>query len=131
MMHAIDILNIYSPSGLESVAVRFAMNYFNQLGLHPSSDAQGNCYVFVPGDGDSVLLTAHLDTISNGIAPVPCEEKGLIRASNNAILGLDDKASVAVLLEVVKNLMQSWRQHRPLEIIFTVQEEPGCVGAQY
>ena len=67
---------------------------------------------------------------------VPCDpvnpvlREGVIYSDGTSILGADDKAGVAAILEVLAALADSQVAHRPLEILFTVSEEKGLRGAK-
>lgn len=82
------------------------------------------------GPGEPIFLSAHMDTV-----PVPDVREipvavtdGVAHTDGSTILGGDDKAGVAVALE----LLESWQEGmRPLEVAFTVQEELGARGARY
>ncbi len=80
--------------------------------------------------GPPLLLNAHMDTVG------PIENWGFRRrgdwleSKGKSILGADDRSGVAVILEVVQHLIES-RQTRPdLEIVLTIAEEIGLMGAK-
>ncbi|MCE7792202.1 M20/M25/M40 family metallo-hydrolase [Salipaludibacillus sp. CUR1] len=80
------------------------------------------------GHGPVILLNAHLDTVE-GFAP----ERKIIKdgshwSSSEGILGADDRAGTAVVLELANYLEQSDFSGR-VKFIFTVGEEAGLVGA--
>jgi tripeptide aminopeptidase len=52
-----------------------------------------------------------------------------VRNRGNTILGADNKAAVAVMLEAARLLLAERRPHAGVELIFTVREETGCEGA--
>jgi len=126
----VDMLSIYSPSGSEKGIIEYIQSRFNKSGFEVGVDEIGNCFVSIPGVGDPVLLCAHMDTVTNGTVPVFEEVDGIITSANDAILGLDDKASVAIILSAV-DLLTKEGAHRPIEVLLSVQEEPGCLGAAH
>ena len=77
----------------------------------------------------SVLLCAHLDTVP-AIAPIEpvLDEDGYWHNANDAILGADNKAAVAVLLALARQVR---REGAPVdvELLFTVGEEISLAGA--
>ncbi|MEA2410167.1 MAG: tripeptide aminopeptidase [Thermoleophilaceae bacterium] len=113
----------------------------NGLGLEVSEDSSGsetgsnagNLLARIPGpDGSrTILLCAHLDTVPLD-APVEVEEvEGVLRNRNEAILGADNKAAVAVILAAARRLLADGR--RPpvgIEILFTTCEEHALRGAK-
>jgi tripeptide aminopeptidase len=100
-------------------------------GATVGSDA-GNLLARMPGSGsESILLCAHLDTVPL-LAPVdPVVVDGGWENANDAILGADNKAAVAVMLELVRSL-----RGRPtpppvgIELVLTVCEETALAGAK-
>lgn len=93
----------------------------------------GNLVANVPGRGVSrprLILNAHLDTVSPAIAVKPIERNGYIYSDGTTILGADNKAGVAAIIEVLHVLKEKKLKHPPLRIILTVAEEIGIVGAK-
>ena len=81
-----------------------------------------------PEGARTVLLCAHLDTVPLA-APVNVQrDGGVFRNANEAILGADNKAAVAVLLGVARRLAE---QGSPVgvELLFTTAEELALRGA--
>jgi tripeptide aminopeptidase len=112
------------------------------LGLEVSEDASGsetgsnagNLLARIPGpDGSrTILLCAHLDTVPLD-APVDVEEvEGVLRNRNEAILGADNKAAVAVILAAARRLVGNGAGLAPvgIEILFTTCEEHALRGAK-
>ena len=79
----------------------------------------------------TILLCAHLDTVPP-LAPIePVLVDGGWENANDGILGADNKAAVAVLLELARRLRQSQEPARVgVELLFTVSEENGLHGAK-
>lgn len=95
-----------------------------------SGAGAGNLLVRLPGrTARSVLLCAHLDTVPHDGVVEPVLEDGVWRSAGDTILGADNKAAVAVLLEVA-------RRHAidpapvGVELLFTTSEENGLAGAK-
>ena len=92
----------------------------------------GNLYSFLPGTLDlpPLLLCAHMDTVApaNGKRAVR-EPDGRIHSAGDTVLGADDLAAVAIILEVLEALAESGAPHRPVEVLFSASEETYCVGA--
>ena len=93
----------------------------------------GNLIAELPGGRPQrVVLNAHLDTVP----PVPGEplspvvDGDVVRTNGRQILGADDKAGVAIVLELVDALRATPLEARPtLVAVFTVAEEIGLRGA--
>lgn len=77
-----------------------------------------------------VLLSAHLDTISptKGIKVIRTETE--IKTDGTTILGADNKAGVALILEAIRVLQERNLPHPPIEVVFTIREEKGLLGAK-
>ena len=82
------------------------------------------------GNGPTILLNAHLDTIFGFDRKRYIVKDGPIWSSSEGILGADDRAGVAVLLEVAESLSQS-TFNGTVKFVFTVEEEVGLVGARH
>ena len=66
--------------------------------------------------------------LGNGIKP--SIKDGYIVSDGTTILGADDKAGLAVMLEVLKVIQEQKLPHGKIEFIITVGEESGLVGAK-
>jgi tripeptide aminopeptidase len=126
-----ELCAIPSPFGHEEACAARVTGELATLGVTVEADDTGNLLARVPGLGDrTILLCAHLDTVPHGGAIEPVCDGGVWRnARDDAILGADNKAAVAVVLAAV----QRARREPPavnLELLFTVEEENALVGAQ-
>jgi tripeptide aminopeptidase len=103
----------------------------DDAGPSAGSDA-GNLFARIPGrDESSIMLCAHLDTVPATAEIDPVLTGGGWENANDAILGADNKAAVAVLLEVARRLaLAPERSGAGVELIFTVSEENGLHGAK-
>ena len=110
------------------------------LGLEVSEDGSGTetgsnsgnllARIPPPDGGRSILLCAHLDTVPLD-APVEVEEvEGVLRNRNEAIIGADNKAAVAVILAAVRRVVQNGSPPVGIEILFTTCEEHALAGAK-
>jgi hypothetical protein len=81
------------------------------------------------GNGPTILLNAHLDTAEELESGRKIVKHGPIWSSSSGILGADDRAGVAVLLEVAKWLETS-DFNGTIKFAFTVEEECGLIGAK-
>lgn len=88
--------------------------------------AQKKCQT---GHGPTILLNAHLDTVEAFAPGRTIVKQGAIWSSSEGILGADDRAGVAVLLEMAKWLDTS-SFNGTIKFAFTVEEECGLVGAR-
>ncbi len=92
----------------------------------------GNLIARIPSkdmDLPPLMLLAHMDTVRSTAEVKPVLENGIIRSDGNTILGADNRAGVALILYVIEEIVGKKRKHRTLEIVFTVAEELGMLGA--
>ncbi len=92
----------------------------------------GNLFARVPGAGpESIMLCAHLDTVPATAEIDPVLVDGGYENANDAILGADNKAAVAVLLELARRFASAAAPPAVgLELVFSVSEENGLHGAK-
>jgi len=133
-----DLCRIPSPSGQERACADRVTAELRGMGLAVEEDdaarelggEAGNLLVRMPSRGPrTVLLCAHLDTV----APVAPIEPVIVddgwENAHPGILGADNKAAVAVLLEVARRASVEGSPVG-LELLFTVSEEVGLRGAK-
>lgn len=61
---------------------------------------------------------------------VPVIREGIVYSQGDTILGADDKAGLAIILEILTVLAEKDGPYRPVEVLFTVGEETGLRGAK-
>lgn len=80
--------------------------------------------------GTPVAFSCHMDTVTPGIGIKPVIQDGIIKSDGTTILGADDKAGIAEVMEALTMIKEKGLPHGPLEVIFSVMEEKGLLGAQ-
>lgn len=131
---------ISSPSLKESAMAGYLEQRFIELGAEVVFDDAadrvdgevGNLIARIPGSkaGEPLLLSVHMDTV------IPCDNvepvllDGVIRTAGETILGADDKAGIAEVIEALEIVRENKFEHVPLEIVVTIAEEIGLVGAK-
>ena len=92
----------------------------------------GNIIVRIPGTEKvtPLFFNAHLDTVEPGRGIKVIFKDGVFRSDGTTVLGGDDKAAVAILIEVARLLKEYRVSHGPIEFLFTVCEEIGLLGAK-
>ena len=78
-----------------------------------------------------ILFNAHIDTVVPGTGIKPKIRKGIVTSDGRTILGADNKAGVAVIMEVLKIIKERKLQHGDIDILFTVAEEIGLSGSKF
>lgn len=132
---------IPSPFGSERACAEAVAHELRRMGLDVEEDGAaaetgaecGNLLARIPGRGArTILLCAHLDTVPEPgtIEPV-LRDDGWVSAGDT-ILGADNKAAVAVILEVARRCANPSHPPPPvgLELLFTVSEENALAGAK-
>lgn len=128
-----------SESGNEAAFCAMIEDELRALGLEVIRDEVGercgsdgyNIFARLNGDGDALLLSAHLDTVCPGKSVEPVLDGEYIRSAGNTVLGADDKAGVAAIMEALTLALEEEAPRRTIEILFTVCEEPGLLGGKY
>jgi tripeptide aminopeptidase len=125
----ISLVRIDSPSGEEGTLRVELEQRLRALGVETHVDETGNLVGRLPGQGEPLLLSAHMDTVpGRGIQPTVRE--GTVYSDGTTILGADDKSGIAVMLEVL-TVVRGNAQHCPaVEIALSVGEEIGLLGAK-
>ncbi|MDR7420351.1 MAG: M20/M25/M40 family metallo-hydrolase [Armatimonadota bacterium] len=79
----------------------------------------------------AMFLSTHMDTVlpTEGLRPVIRD--GVIFSDGTTILGADDRAALAAYLEAIRVIQERGTACGPVELILTVSEQPGLVGARY
>ncbi|SJZ70503.1 M20/M25/M40 family metallo-hydrolase [Garciella nitratireducens] len=81
-------------------------------------------------DIDPILFSCHMDTVSPGKDIKPIIKEGVIYSDGTTILGADDKAGIAAVIEALKVIKEYNLEHPPIEIVFSIYEEGGLFGAK-
>jgi tripeptide aminopeptidase len=88
------------------------------------------CYpaAFRP-ESPSIMLTAHLDTVESTAHLRPVIDTTSIRSDGSTILGGDNRVGLAVLIQMLSDVVSGRIPHRNFFVVFTVGEETGLHGA--
>ncbi|NVN92039.1 MAG: M20/M25/M40 family metallo-hydrolase [Desulfuromonadales bacterium] len=81
--------------------------------------------------GAPLLFSCHLDRVVPGVGVKPRIEGDFIVSDGTTVLGADDAAGLAALLEGVATLRERGIPHPPLEIVLSVAEELALVGSRH
>lgn len=100
---------------------------------HKHNDGNaGNLYAYFPGKVEKkpILFCAHVDTVTPGNGIKASIENGRIFSDGTTILGGDDKSGVVEIVLGIRQILESGIDHAPIEVLFTVSEEIGLLGAK-
>ncbi|MFL5897690.1 MAG: M20/M25/M40 family metallo-hydrolase [Solirubrobacterales bacterium] len=129
---------VRSPTGEEREIADTLAAELRAMGLEvgeddaadPARAGAGNLIARSPGTGDGWLMfCAHLDTVPHQGQVEVVNDGGVFRSRGETILGADNKAAVAVFMELIARHVE-----RPgavgIELVLTVAEEQGLRGAK-
>ncbi len=134
----VRLCEISSPTGSEREVADDVLRELRELGVAvveddsagPARAGAGNLIAHVPGTGDGwVSMFAHLDTVPDGGGVEVTREGDAFKSAGDTILGADNKAAVAVLMELAAKRLAEPAE-LGLELVFTVAEEDGLRGAE-
>ena len=135
-----DISAIPRPSGHMEAIAAFVTARAEDADCRWARDEAGNVTVYVPASAGyetcgTVMLQGHLDMVATKTArsthdfvkdPIELIYDGDILTANETTLGADDGSAVAIMLAVLDDASLA---HPALELVFTVDEEAGLLGA--
>lgn len=135
------LVAIDSPSLGERKMGDYLRQRLGDLGLQVSEDDAGQClggncgnlYGYLAGslEGPPLLFCGHMDTVEPGSGKQAIVgPDGVIRSNGQTILGADDCAGLAAILEALQTIQAQGLPHRPVEVLLTVAEEIYCKGAK-
>jgi tripeptide aminopeptidase len=124
------LCRIPSPSGQEGECADRVIAELRGMGVAAEPDDMGNLLANIPGRADrSVLMCAHMDTVEPAAPIEPVLVDGGWENANDGILGADNKAALAVMLELARRVSIEGAPVG-LELLFTVSEEDSLAGAK-
>lgn len=136
----IDMVKISSPSRQEGAFAAYAQKELEALGFSVEFDAAGaktdgntgNLIASLPGstDAEALMFCCHMDTVTPCVDIQPMIENGIIRSDGTTILGGDDKAGIAAIIEGVRRIQERGVEHGLLQVLLTICEEVGMHGAK-
>jgi tripeptide aminopeptidase len=133
---------INSPPLKERQIAEYLCERFERLGAEVLFDGAaaatggevGNLIARFSGTGkksEPLILSVHMDTVEPGGDVVPQLKHGVFTSAGETILGADDKAGIAEIIEALEVLHEQKIPHGPLEVVVTIAEEIGLVGAKH
>lgn len=140
----LELVKINSETGHEEVIQPILKKKFEELGLHVVEDrasekswlGANNLICTLPATSDNqdvakIYFTSHMDTVVPGLNIQPqINDDGYIYSDGTTILGADDKAGLAAIIETIQYLNDNKMPHGQIQFIITVGEESGLKGAK-
>ncbi|MHB9145706.1 MAG: M20/M25/M40 family metallo-hydrolase [Symbiobacteriia bacterium] len=108
---------------------------YEDLAGQAVGSTSGNLLARLPGLGskagqEPLLFSAHMDRVAGGIGIKPVTRDDVIYSDGTTILGADDAAGLAAILEGVQVATETGMDRPPIEVIFSICEENGLLGSQ-
>ena len=131
------LCSITSPSGHEREVATLLTEELAGMGIEVQEDDSadrlggecGNLFARVgPADAPQLMFCAHMDTVGDESPVVPVFREGGWESEGDAILGADNKAALAVIVELARRVSIEGAPVG-LELCFTVREEQALKGA--
>jgi putative aminopeptidase FrvX len=127
----LKLLSIHGVSGQETNVRSYLKPILEHKMDSVKIDSYGNLLAEKKvgnGQGATVLLSAHMDTVKGVLADRELIEKNGTISSSEGALGADDRAGIAIILTVLNNINKLGFDGT-IKIAFSREEEIGCVGS--
>ncbi|WP_083197784.1 M20/M25/M40 family metallo-hydrolase [Thermoclostridium stercorarium] len=135
-----ELVRTDSTSGNERQMADLIKKKLEEMGYRPEEDNAGetiggnagNVIVKVPGNTDAppLLFMAHMDTVEPGKGKTPVISGDIIKSDGTTVLGGDDLAGCACILEAINVLNEQKVPHGDVYAVFSIAEETGLCGAK-
>ncbi|KXG43334.1 M20/M25/M40 family metallo-hydrolase [Tepidibacillus decaturensis] len=137
-----ELVKIDSESGNEREIADFLKKKITELGLEVTEDnsikktghGAGNLIASLKATenkGETIYFTSHMDTVTPGNGIKPSIDGGYIVSDGTTILGSDDKAGIAAMLEAITVIKEDGLSHGNIQFLITVGEESGLKGSRH
>ncbi len=137
----LELVQIDSTSGKEGKVASALVEKLKALGLEVTIDdagkkaggETGNVIAKMKGtqNGPTILFSCHMDTVKPGEGIKPVIKDEIIYSDGTTVLGGDNKAGIAAVLEGIRLVKENNIPHSDVEIAFSIWEEGGLFGAKY
>lgn len=136
----LEYVQIDSPTKKEREFAEFLKKEMEEIGLEVVMDNagekvgsnSGNLIGKLKGntEGETILFSSHMDTVSPGTGIKPIIKDGIIYSDGTTVLGGDDKAGIASIMEALQVIKEKNIPHGNIEVVFTIHEEGGLYGSK-
>ncbi|QXE00348.1 M20/M25/M40 family metallo-hydrolase [Terribacillus sp. DMT04] len=137
----LELVQVDSETGEEQEIAKVLKKKFTDLGVHVQEDnsmektGHGANNLICTWEGtvegkENIYFTSHMDTVVPGKGIKPQIKDGYITSDGSTILGADDKAGLAAILETVQVYNEQKLPHGTVQFIITAGEESGLVGSR-
>lgn len=146
----LELVRIDSPSGREAAVGAYCKVALEAAGCDVRFDGSaaltgsdtGNLFAVLAGFGAAappaapagpLYFSAHMDTVGPCCGIMPSVREGFVCSDGTTVLGGDDKAGIAAIIETVRTLKEAeslGKAHPEIRVLLSVQEEVGLKGAK-
>ena len=138
----LELVSISSMSRREGAIARRLESILKSMGASVEVDdagekvggETGNILARFAGtkpDAPPFLLSAHMDTVGPA-EKIHLEVEGdIVRTDRTTVLGGDDKAGIVSIFEAIRVLREEKIPHGDIEVILSICEETGLLGAKH
>jgi tripeptide aminopeptidase len=133
-------VQIDSETRNEKAFADMLVEEMEQMGLDIKRDNAGtpvgsntdNIVATLKGNSEqaAIFFSAHMDTVTPGNGVKPIVENGIIKTDGTTVLGGDDKAGIAAIMEAFQMIIEEDMAHGDVEAIITIAEEGGLNGSK-
>ena len=138
----LELARVNTPPREELEASKIGKRILDELGFETYWDDAGekvggdvgNLIAFKKGtlaSAPGIFFSAHFDTVEATPGLEPIIEGDIIRSDGNTILGADDICGLAPILEAMRILDEQKIPHGDIQLLLTICEEIGLVGAKH
>jgi tripeptide aminopeptidase len=138
----VDLVRQNTPPRAEKEASEIGRKVLEELGFVCEYDdagekvggTVGNLIAFKKGtlpDAPPIFFSAHFDTVEPTPGMEPIFDGDIIKSDGQTILGADDKSGLAPILEAMRILEEQSIPHGDIQLLLTICEEIGLVGAKH
>jgi len=138
----LNLVRQNTPPRQEKAASEIGHRILSELGFECTYDDAGekvsgnvgNLIAFKKGtiaDAPTIFFSAHFDTVEPTPGLEPILDGDVIQSNGDTILGADDKCGMAPILEAMRILDEQSIPHGDIQLLLTICEEIGLVGAKH
>lgn len=136
-----ELVQVDSETGNEKEIAEVLKRKFTELGVQVQEDdsmaktghGANNLVCTWKGNietAETIYFTSHMDTVVPGQGIKPQIKDGYITSDGTTILGADDKAGLAAILETIKVYNEQELPHGTVQFVITAGEEAGLIGSR-
>src|SRR2546421_6163279 len=138
----LEMCRVNTPALHECVLIDLIQPRLEDMGFQCARDDahtksggdSGNLIATLPGNVDGappIFFSSHFDTVAPNPGVQIMIENRVIKTDGTSILGADDKGGMAPIIEAIRVIQERKLPHGEIQLLLTVSEEIGLLGAHY